>query len=86
MKTLKAKYKAQDDSIMHPCVILCHVKNEYYQFKDELAHVQAKPISDIMSVISPLHVQTAMALVTAPFSGFHHASMTSPSKPMIFLM
>jgi hypothetical protein len=26
-RTLKAKYKAPDDSITHPCVILCHVKN-----------------------------------------------------------
>ena len=37
-RTLKAKYEAQDDSVSHMRVILCHAKNTkevYYQFEDE---------------------------------------------------
>jgi fatty acid synthase subunit alpha, fungi type len=37
-------------------------KEIYYQFEDELAHVQAEPISDVAPAISP--VQTAAAPVT----------------------
>jgi len=68
-RTLKAKYEAQDDSIMHPRVILCHAKNGkeiYYQFEDELALVQAEPISDVAPAISLAPVQTAAAPFTAP--------------------
>jgi fatty acid synthase subunit alpha len=69
MRTLKAKYEARDDSITHPRIILCHAKNGkeiYYQFEDELAHVQAEPISDVAPAISPAPVQTAAAPITAP--------------------
>jgi fatty acid synthase subunit alpha, fungi type len=39
MRPLKAKYEVRDDSIMHPCVILCHAKHSkeiYHQFEDKL--------------------------------------------------
>jgi fatty acid synthase subunit beta len=39
-------------------------KEIYYQFEDELAHVQAEPISDVAPVISPAPMQTAAAPVT----------------------
>ena len=44
-RTLKAKYEAQDDSITHSRVILCHAKNGKeicYQSEDEVAAVAAK--------------------------------------------
>jgi fatty acid synthase subunit alpha, fungi type len=68
-RTLKAKYEAQDNSITHPRVILCYAKNgkeRYYQFEDELAHVQAEPISDVAPAIALAPVQTAAAPVTVP--------------------
>ncbi|KIM72031.1 hypothetical protein PILCRDRAFT_82243, partial [Piloderma croceum F 1598] len=58
MRTLKAKYEAQDDSITHPHVILCHARNGkemYYQ-----SH------SDLAPAISPPPVQTAATPVTVP--------------------
>jgi fatty acid synthase subunit beta len=53
---------------MHPRVILCHAENGkeiYYQFEDELVHVEAKPISHVAPAISSAPVQTAAVPVTA---------------------
>jgi fatty acid synthase subunit alpha, fungi type len=68
-RTLKAKYEAQDDSITHSRVILCHAKNGkeiYYQFEDEVAAVAAESASDSAPPISSVPAQSVAVPAAAP--------------------
>jgi fatty acid synthase subunit alpha len=61
-RTLKAKYEAQDDSITHPRVILCHAKNGkeiYYQFEDEPTAVETETVPDATLAVSSAPIQAA---------------------------
>jgi fatty acid synthase subunit alpha len=65
-RTLKARYKDQDNYITHPHAILCHAKNAkeiYYQFEDELVAPEAKAAA-VASVASL--VLSAPIAVSAP--------------------
>jgi fatty acid synthase subunit beta len=67
-RTLKAKYEAQDDSITHRRVILCHAKNGkeiYYQFEDEPVAAETESVPDAATT-SSAPVQAAVTPVSAP--------------------
>ncbi|KZT67951.1 hypothetical protein DAEQUDRAFT_367722 [Daedalea quercina L-15889] len=73
-RTLKAKYEAQDDSVSHMRVILCHAKNTkevYYQFEDEPEATEAETAAPEASpaaapVVAPVAVpSTAPAAAAA---------------------
>ena len=70
-RTLKAKCKVQDDSVTHPCTILCYAKNGkeiYYQFEDEVV-AEAKPTPKPSTPVPPTPAPAASAPATpAPSS------------------
>ena len=69
VRTLKAKYEAQDDSVSRSRAILCHSKNPkeiYYEFEDEVTEAPAEsaPAAAAAPVAAP--VASAAAPVAAP--------------------
>ena len=75
-RTLKAKYEAQNDSVTHPCTILCHAKNGkeiYYQFEDQAVVAEAERTSEP----SPPAPPTPAPIASAP------AAPTSSSGPVV---
>ena len=68
-RTLKAKYEAQDDSITHPRVILCHAKNGkeiYYQFEDVPMAVETEAVPDAAPTPSSAPTQVVAVPIPAP--------------------
>ncbi|EJD06870.1 fatty acid synthase [Fomitiporia mediterranea MF3/22] len=64
VRTLKAKYETQDDSISHARAILCHSKNTkeiYYEFEDEVAEALVEPSESAAPAVT-----TAPTLAAAP--------------------
>jgi hypothetical protein len=68
-RTLKAKYEAQDDSITHSRVILCHAKHGkeiYYQFEDELVTAEAESLPETTTTGASTAIPVASVPVTSP--------------------
>ena len=68
-RTLKAKYEAQDDSVSHMRVILCHAKNTkevYYQFEDEPEAPEAETSGSEASSVPAAAPVAIPAAVQAP--------------------
>jgi fatty acid synthase subunit beta len=68
-RTLKAKYEAQDDSITHSRVILCHAKHGkeiYYQFEDELVIAEAESLPEATTAGASTAIPMASVPVASP--------------------
>ncbi|KAF9502982.1 hypothetical protein BS47DRAFT_1310401 [Hydnum rufescens UP504] len=68
-RTLKAKYKASDDSISRTHIIYCHAKNTkeiYYQFKDEAAAADTDTAADSPATTANTASVPIAAAVVAP--------------------
>ena len=89
-RTLKAKYEAEDDSVTHKRVILCHSKNAkeiYYQFEDAIeAPSNDPPAESSPSPIVPVLVSTPAIPIPVAATGPAAAIEDAPIKAVDILL